>query len=139
MLPVLHLDPAIEPAGTVDAITVLRDQPLQANQTGMAEQVRPDLALLAASRPAPDFVRLQCCAGCVAPNTKLLARNNKTWRGCSGSPLAPLSNCTRGQTNITWQNRTMTRHDALVWLSLAGLFAAYCATLWLFLMAAIRG
>jgi hypothetical protein len=24
----------------------------------------------------------------------------------------------------------MTRDDVLVWLSLAGLFAAYCATLW---------
>jgi hypothetical protein len=24
----------------------------------------------------------------------------------------------------------MTRNDVLVWLSLAGLFAAYCATLW---------
>jgi hypothetical protein len=75
----------------------------------------------------------------MSPKTKLLARNNKTWRGCSGSPSAPLSNYTRGQTNIIWQNRNMTRHDALVWLSLAGLFAAYCATLWVFLMAAIRG
>jgi hypothetical protein len=26
----------------------------------------------------------------------------------------------------------MTRNDVLVWLSLAGLFVAYCATLWVF-------
>ena len=26
----------------------------------------------------------------------------------------------------------MTRNDVLVWLSLAGLFAAYCATFWVF-------
>jgi hypothetical protein len=36
---------------------------------------------------------------------------------------------TRGQTNVTWQNRTMTRYDVLVWLSLAGVFAAYCITI----------
>jgi len=33
----------------------------------------------------------------------------------------------------------MTRRDALVWLSLAALFAAYCAALWVLLLAAIRG
>jgi hypothetical protein len=26
----------------------------------------------------------------------------------------------------------MNRDDALIWLSLAGVFAAYCATLWVF-------
>ena len=36
---------------------------------------------------------------------------------------------TRGQTNVTWQKRTMTRYDALVLLSLAGVFAAYCITI----------
>ena len=46
MLPVLHLDPAIEPAAAVDAVAVLRDQPLQPHQAGVAEQVRADLALL---------------------------------------------------------------------------------------------
>jgi hypothetical protein len=119
LLSVLDLDPAIEAAGAIEAVAVLRDQTLEG--------------------ALPDFARLQCCAGCVVPKTKLLARNIKTWRGCSGSPSAPLSDCTRGQTNITWQNRTMTRHDAPVWLSLAGLFAVYRATLWVFLMAAIRG
>ena len=33
--------------------------------------------------------------------------------------------------NVILQDRTMTR-DVLLWLSLAGLFAAYCATLWVF-------
>jgi hypothetical protein len=33
------------------------------------------------------------------------------------------------QTNVTWQKRTMTRYDALVLLSLAGVFAAYCITI----------
>jgi len=37
---------------------------------------------------------------------------------------------TRGQTNVDWQNRTMTRYDVLVWLSLAGVFTAYCVTMW---------
>ena len=32
--------------------------------------------------------------------------------------------------HIICQNRTMTRNDVLVWLSLAGLFAAYCTTFW---------
>ena len=64
--------------------------------------------------------------------TKSLARNHKTGCICSGSASAPPSNCTRGQTHVIWQNRTMTRNDVLVWLSLAGLFAAYCATLWVF-------
>src|SRR4029078_316957 len=50
----------------------------------------------------------------------------------SGSASAPPSNCTRGQTHVICQNRTMTRNDVLVWLSLAGLFAAYCATFWVF-------
>lgn len=26
----------------------------------------------------------------------------------------------------------MTRYDVLVWLSLAGVFAAYCVTIWVF-------
>ena len=39
---------------------------------------------------------------------------------------------TRGQTNVDWQNRTMTRYDVLVWLSLAGVFTAYCVTMWAF-------
>jgi len=33
----------------------------------------------------------------------------------------------------SWQNRTMTRDDVLVWLVLAGLFAIYCTRLWVFL------
>jgi len=56
-----------------------------------------------------------------------------TRRG-AGVPVAigTAENCTRGQTHVIWQNLTMTRNDVLVWLSLAGLFAAYCATLWVF-------
>jgi hypothetical protein len=45
MLPVLHLDPAIKPAGTISTVPVLGDQPLQSHQAGVAEQVRADLAL----------------------------------------------------------------------------------------------
>ena len=45
MAPVLHLDPAIEPATAVRALAVLRDQPLQPHQAGVAEQVRTDLTL----------------------------------------------------------------------------------------------
>jgi hypothetical protein len=46
MLPVLDLDPAVEPAAAVRAFTVLRDQTFQPNQASVAKQVRPDLALL---------------------------------------------------------------------------------------------
>jgi hypothetical protein len=45
MAPVLHLDPAIEPAAPVGAVTVLRHQTLQPQLAGMPEQIRPDLAL----------------------------------------------------------------------------------------------
>ena len=45
MLPVLDLDPPIKPATAIDALAVLRHQPLQSHQAGVAEQVRPDLAL----------------------------------------------------------------------------------------------
>ena len=61
-------------------------------------------------------------------------------RECHALPAIPAGplvigtaeNCTRGQTHVICQNRTMTRNDVLVWLSLAGLFAAYCATFWVF-------
>ena len=46
MAPVLHFDPAVEPAATVRALAVLGDQPLQPHQAGVAKQVRADLALL---------------------------------------------------------------------------------------------
>jgi hypothetical protein len=39
---------------------------------------------------------------------------------------------TRGQCNIIWPTRTMNRYDVLVWLTLAGVFTAYCATFWVF-------
>ena len=39
---------------------------------------------------------------------------------------------TRGQTNVDRQNRTLTRYDVLVWLTLAGVFTAYCVTMWAF-------
>ena len=45
MLPVLDLDPSIETTAAVGAVTVLRDEPFEAHQAGMAKQVRPDLAL----------------------------------------------------------------------------------------------
>jgi hypothetical protein len=45
MLPVLHLDPTIEPAAAVGAVTVLTDQPFKAELARMPEQVWPDLAL----------------------------------------------------------------------------------------------
>ena len=41
----LHLDPAIEAATTISAVPVLRDQPLQPHQAGVAKQVRTDLTL----------------------------------------------------------------------------------------------
>jgi hypothetical protein len=66
----------------------------------------------------------------LAAKRKSLARNHKTGRGCSGNASALPRYCTRGQANVIWQNRTMTRDDLLVWLSLAGLFASYCATIW---------
>jgi hypothetical protein len=46
MLPVLHLDPAAEAAGTVGPMAVLGDQTLQPHAADGGEQVRPDLALL---------------------------------------------------------------------------------------------
>jgi len=46
MRPVLHLDPAIGAATTVDAVAMLRDQPFEAHQAGVTKQVRADLALL---------------------------------------------------------------------------------------------
>jgi hypothetical protein len=46
MAPVLDLDPTIEPAAAVGAVTVLTDQPFEAELAGMTEQIRPDLALL---------------------------------------------------------------------------------------------
>ena len=44
MLPVLDLDPAIKPAGTIEAVAVLRNQPLQVHQAGNSSWT--DLALL---------------------------------------------------------------------------------------------
>jgi hypothetical protein len=44
--PILHLYPTIEPAAAVGAVTVLTDQPFEAELAGMTEQIRPDLALL---------------------------------------------------------------------------------------------
>ena len=46
MLPVLDLDPVPEPAGAIEAVAMLRDQPFETHQAGLAEQVRSDLALL---------------------------------------------------------------------------------------------
>ena len=46
VLPVLDLDPAIGPTTAISAVAVLGDQALQAQQAGMAEQVRANLALL---------------------------------------------------------------------------------------------
>ena len=46
MLPVLDLDPAITPAAAVGALAVLGDHALQAQEAGMPERVRADLALL---------------------------------------------------------------------------------------------
>jgi hypothetical protein len=46
MLPVLDLNPTIEPTAAVGAVTVLRDQPFEAELAGMPEQVRSDLTLL---------------------------------------------------------------------------------------------
>jgi hypothetical protein len=45
MAPVLDLDPAIKAAAAIGAALRLRNQPLQPHQAGIAEQVRPDLAL----------------------------------------------------------------------------------------------
>ena len=45
MLPVLHLDPAVKTTGSIEAIAVLGDQPLQPHQADGPEQVRPDLTL----------------------------------------------------------------------------------------------
>jgi hypothetical protein len=46
MHPILNLDPAIEPAGAIEAVAMFRDQTLQAHQASVPEQVRADLALL---------------------------------------------------------------------------------------------
>ena len=46
MAPVLDLDPAVEPAGAIEAIAVLGDQTFQPHQADVAEQIRTDLALL---------------------------------------------------------------------------------------------
>jgi hypothetical protein len=46
MIPVLHLNPAVASPAPIDAVTVLRHQPLQPHQAGMAKQLRADLALL---------------------------------------------------------------------------------------------
>ena len=46
MRPMFDLDPAIEPAGAIGALAVLRDHALQPHQTSVAEQVRANLALL---------------------------------------------------------------------------------------------
>src|SRR5258708_39348547 len=46
MLPVLDLDPAPEPAGAIEAVAMLRDQPFETHQAGVAEQGRANLALL---------------------------------------------------------------------------------------------
>jgi hypothetical protein len=43
MLPILHLDPAIEPVGAIKAVAVL-GVTLQPHQAGMAKQLRTDLA-----------------------------------------------------------------------------------------------
>ena len=45
MLPVLDLDPTRRSAGAIATLAVLRDQPFEPHQAGMAEQIRPDLAL----------------------------------------------------------------------------------------------
>jgi len=45
MLPVLDVDPTIRPAGTIAALAVLWDQAFESHQTGVAKQVRADLAL----------------------------------------------------------------------------------------------
>ena len=45
VLPVLDLDPAIGPPAAIGALAMFRHQPLQPHQAGVAEQVRPDLAL----------------------------------------------------------------------------------------------
>ena len=50
MLPVLDLNPAIESTAAVVALAVLRDQPLQPHQAGVAKQIRPDLALFEGAR-----------------------------------------------------------------------------------------
>jgi hypothetical protein len=55
MLPVLHLDPAIEPAA---AVAVLADQALQPHPAGMPEQIGTDPALLEWRRV--DAVRPPC-------------------------------------------------------------------------------
>ena len=60
MLPVLDLDPAVEPAAAIEAVAVLRDQPLQPHQAGVPEQVRANLALLEwRSMDAVDTARQQ--------------------------------------------------------------------------------
>ena len=46
MLPVLDLDPVWRPSAAIDAVPALGHQPLQPHQTGMPEQIRPDLTLL---------------------------------------------------------------------------------------------
>jgi len=66
----------------------------------------------------------------VARKTKSLAGNHKTECECFGTHQRRRVTALAAKPNVIWQNRTMTRDDVLVWLSLAGLFAAYCATFW---------
>jgi hypothetical protein len=44
MLPVLHLDPVLWPAGLIRPVTVIGDKTFQPKLAGFEEQVRSDLA-----------------------------------------------------------------------------------------------
>ena len=58
MPPVLDLDPVPEPAGAIEAVAMLRDQPFETHQAGVAEQVRADLALLEWRQMEPSTRRI---------------------------------------------------------------------------------
>ena len=95
MAPVLHLDPAVEPAAAVRALAVLRDQPLQPHQAGVAKQVRPDLALL--ERRQVDAVNAAGLAAVEAPDRRIIpnvgarskARHSKPSMPKIGGPADP--------------------------------------------------
>jgi hypothetical protein len=53
VLPVLHLDPVLLSAALVSSIAMLRYQTFEPKLTGLAKQIRPDLALLKGAHKDP--------------------------------------------------------------------------------------
>ena len=102
MLPVLHLDPAVKTTGSIEAIAVLGDQPLQPHQADGPEQVRPDLTLFEGREmDAVDGARNANPKGlCGSGINRRLALGEPASYGRPRNAGSPIRNC---------QNRRMDR------------------------------